>query len=899
MSKSQEALHEQPEWLRVTLSSIGDAVITTNTEGNVTFMNPVAQSLTGWTQKEAAGVLLETVFHIVNDETRGPIENLATRALREGVIVGLANHPLLIAKDGKERLIADSAAPIRNAKGEVAGVVLVFRDITERKRQEKLVQDSLAYAENIIATLREPFIVLSKDLRVKTANRSFYETFRVSAEATENQFLYDIGNRQWDIPALRTLLKEVLSINHPIHDFEVEHDFQSIGRKILRLNALRLCKADNQSDLILLAIEDMTESRRATEALGVSETRYRRLFEAAKDGILILDPDTRQITDANPFIAQLLGYTPEEMIGKELFEIGLLKDKETSRATFRELREKHFIRYEDLPLESKDGQRCEVEVVANLYEEDGQPVIQANIRDITERKHAEYALEVSETRYRRLFETAQDAILILDALTGEITDANPFIKKMLGYSEDELVGKELWQIGLFRDVEENKAAFRQLQQRGYIRYDRLPLETKSGEQVEVEFVSNAYMVDHRQVIQCNIRDNTDRARLERQTHEQTTALADLNRRKDEFLAMLSHELRNPLAPILNAVHLLRHQGDEDPLRKQARTIIERQAGQLARLVDDLLEVSRVTTGSIKLHLERLDIRGIVEHAVDSARPLIDKHKHELSVSLAPEPVWLHADAARLEQVVVNLLNNAAKYTDRGGHIWLSVAQEGDDAVLRVRDTGVGIARELLPHIFDLFTQADRSLDRSQGGLGIGLTVVQRLVEMHRGTAEANSAGLGNGSEFIVRLPVVLSQAIEHKVSPIETAVPGARWRVLVVDDNVDGADVTALLLQLLGHEAQVAYSGATALAAADEYLPNVVLLDIGLPEMDGYEVARRLRQHPLLRNAWLVAITGYGRESDRQRSKEAGFDHHLVKPVGPEKLEVLLTLLATQERLEK
>ena len=222
-----------------------------------------------------------------------------------------------------------------------------------------------------------------------------------------------------------------------------------------------------------------------------------------------------------------------------------------------------------------------------------------------------------------------------------------------------------------------------------------------------------------------------------------------------------------------------------------------------------------------------------------------------------------------------------------------------DAVLRVRDTGVGIARELLPCIFDLFTQADRSLDRSQGGLGIGLTVVQRLVEMHGGTVEANSAGLGNGSEFIVRLPVVLSHARERESSPIETAAPGARWRVLVVDDNVDGADVTALLLGELGHETQVAYDGATALAAADEYLPNVVLLDIGLPEMDGYEVARRLRQHPLLRNVWLVAITGYGQESDRQRSKEAGFDHHLVKPVGPEKLEVLLTLLTTQERLEK
>ena len=647
-----------------------------------------------------------------------------------------------------------------------------------------------------------------------------------------------------------------------------------------------------------IAIEEMTD-KKAIRALTVSEIRYRRLFEAAKDGILILDPETRRITDANPFIAELLGYTQKEMIGKELFEIGLLNDKDASRAAFRELREKHFIRYEDLPFESKDGQRREVEVVANLYEEAGRPVIQANIRDITERKQMTRALVVSESRYRRLFETAQDAILILDALTGKITDANPFIKEMLGYSADELVGRELWQIGLFNDVDANQTAFRALQERGYIRYDHLPLETKSGKQIEVEFVSNVYLVDQRQVIQCNIRDISDRARFERQAQEQTSALADLNRRKDEFLAMLSHELRNPLAPIINAVHLLRQQGDENPLRRQARIIIERQAGQLARLVDDLLEVSRVTTGSIKLHLERLDLRGIIEQGVDSARPLIDQHRHELSVSLPSEPVWLCADAARLEQVIVNLLNNAAKYTENEGQIWVSVEQEGNDAVLRVRDTGVGIAPELLPRIFDLFTQADRSLDRSQGGLGIGLTVVQRLVEMHGGRADAISIGLGNGSEFIVRLPVVLPQLSEGDSSPLVTAVPGARWRVLVVDDNIDGADITALLLRELGHEAQVAYSGPGALTAADSYLPNVVLLDIGLPEMDGYEVARRLRQHPLLRNAWLVAITGYGQESDRQRSKEAGFDHHLVKPVGPDKLEVLLTLLSTQERLEK
>src|SRR5688572_26329070 len=623
--------------------------------------------------------------------------------------------------------------------------------------------------------------------------------------------------------------------------------------------------------------------------LKVSEIRYRRLFEAAKDGILILDPDTRQITDANPFIAELLGYTREEMIGKEFFEIGLLKDEKASQAAFRELRKKHFIRYDNLPLESKKGQRREVEVVANLYEEDGHSVIQANIRDITERKQAAYKFEVSESRSRRLFETAQDAILILDADTGKIFDANPFIKEMLGYSQEELVGKELWQIGLFRDKSESQAAFRKLQAQGYIRYEDLPLETKQGQRIEVEFVSNIYQVDHRQVIQCNIRDITKRSRLERQTHEQAEALAELHLRKDEFLAMLSHELRNPLSAIFNALHILRLEDTENPIQQKAKIVLERQVGQLAHLIDDLLEVSRVITGRIQLHQELLEMRGIVERAIESARPLINQRNHELSVSLPAEPIWLQADPTRLEQVVVNLLNNAAKYTDDGGQMRLTAQQEGGEVVLLVRDNGAGIAPELLPRIFDLFTQADRTLDRSQGGLGIGLSLVQKLVELHSGKVSAHSAGLGQGSEFMVRLPTLSTAGQRIAPAPIERGELSTQTaRVLVVDDNVDVADMIVMLLQLFGHKAKAAYSGQSALETATEYKPDVVLLDIGMPDMNGYEVAQQLRRQPQTKDVRLIAMTGYGQDSDRQRSQEAGCEHHLVKPVDPQKLQDLL-----------
>lgn len=504
------------------------------------------------------------------------------------------------------------------------------------------------------------------------------------------------------------------------------------------------------------------------------------------------------------------------------------------------------------------------------------------------------ALLNSEIRYRRLFETAKDGVLILDTHTGRITDVNPFMSELLGYSHDHFIGKELWEIGLFSDKSANEAAVQTLQRDGYIRYEHLPLETSRQLRVEVEVVANAYQENHTSVIQCNIRDITERSRLEKQLQVQAVALADLDRRKDEFLAMLSHELRNPLAPISNAVHLLRMRKNEEPLQQKARIIIERQLAQLTRLVDDLMEVSRITTGRVQLRCERVVVSGVVERAVESARPLIDQRGHELTVSLPPQPIWLNADASRLEQVVVNLLTNAAKYTEQGGHIWLTVQEEGEDCVLRVRDTGVGIAPDLLPRVFDLFTQAERSLDRSQGGLGIGLALVQRLVEMHEGKVAVISV-LGQGSEFVVRLPIAPTAEPQSPSSPTEKAKPsGPSLRVLVVDDNVDTAGSLAMLLEASGHEVRTAHDGLTALEAALNYRPNVVLLDIGLPGLNGFEVAKRLRQQPVFQHVVLVAMTGYGQEADRQRSLDAGFNHHLVKPAEFRKVQEILASVSVK-----
>ena len=900
--QTAEASQEQRELLRVTLSSIGDAVITTDKELSVTFLNPVAETLTGWTQEEATGVPLERVFKTVNEESRGIVENAATRALREGVVVDPGDHTLLIAKDGTERTIANSAAPIRNARKEITGIVLVFRDTSERRKTERALDKALAYADDIIATLREPFVVLGHDLRIRTANRSFYKSFQVTQEETENHLLYDLGNGAWGSPRLRTLLDNVLSLNQSVEDVEVEHTFPILGRKTMLLNARPFPPDGKNPELILLAIEDITERKQMEAAVKVSEVRYRRLFEAAKDGILILNVSSGKIIDANPFMSDLLGYPREYFLDKELWEIGLFQDIRASQAAFKELQRRRYLRYDHLPLKTNHGGQIAVELVSNVYQEDHEQVIQCNIRDISERSRLEKALADSEVRYRRLFETAQDAILILDEPSGKILDANPFIKEMLGYSHAEIVGKELWQIGMFRDAEENKAAFRELQAKGYIRYEHLPLKTKDGKPNEVEFVSNVYQVDHRKVIQCNIRDITERSRLERQTHEQAEALAELHQRKDEFLAMLSHELRNPLSAISSALHVLRLQDNENPIQQRAMATMERQVGQLAHLVDDLLEVSRVITGRIQLQLERLDLRGIAEHAVEAVRPLIERRKHVLSVWLPAEPVWVQGDPTRLEQVIVNLLSNAAKYADEGGHVWLTVQQEDDEVevVLRVRDTGLGIAPELLPRIFDLFTQAHRTLDRSEGGLGIGLSLVQKLVELHSGTVSAHSAGLGQGSEFIVRLPALSTAGSLIAPAPIERGKLSTQTaRVLVVDDNVDVADMIVMLLQLFGHEAKAAYFGQSALETANEYKPDVVLLDIGLPDMNGYEVARHLRKHPQTERVGLIAMTGYGQDTDRQLSREAGIDLHLVKPVDPQKLQGLLETWAKQPHSKK
>jgi PAS domain S-box-containing protein len=516
---------------------------------------------------------------------------------------------------------------------------------------------------------------------------------------------------------------------------------------------------------------------------------------------------------------------------------------------------------------------------------------------------------------RLTLDSLRDAVIALDA-EGQILFLNRSAENLLGIDPSLATGRAASDLLRLRDAETGLTIDLPPAENG----DPLPaggtplhailLATRSGSERPVD-VSFDALLDDRAVggVVVVLRDAGPRLAAERMLREsyervqrkseeelrrRAEEIAAADRRKDQFLAMLAHELRNPLAPIRNSVELMRQAETLDPSFQPSREMVERQVKNLARLVDDLLDVSRITQGSIRLRKEVVDLNTILERAVDATRPLIESRAHDLALSLPPESIRLEADPTRLEQIVANLLNNAAKYTMPGGRLSLSATRDGKEAVIRVRDNGIGVPPDVLGRVFEPFVQSDGSLARSEGGLGIGLTLVRSLVEMHGGRVEAHSPGLGQGSEFVVRLPVRVPQTAEALAPSSETAPrPLARpVRVLVVEDNIDAAESLATLLRVWGHDVQVVHDGLQALDTAREQRPEVVLLDIGLPGLDGYQVARRLRDEVGLDTSLLVAMTGYGQPEDRRRSREAGIHHHFVKPVEPLVLRNLLADVA-------
>jgi PAS domain S-box-containing protein len=670
-------LAEQAENLRITLASIGDAVITTDADGCITNMNTVAESLTGWTHSEAIGQPLQRVFHIINENSRQPVESPVTTALTQGTVVGLANHTMLIDKNGVEHPIDDSAAPIRAQAGSILGCVLVFRDVTERRQQEK-------------------------------------------------------------------------------------------------------------------------QLRKEQKRLQMSEQRFRQIADTMPQMVWVARPD---------------GY--HEYYNRRWYDYIGAKPEESAGAGW------------NTPLHPTD-----------------QPLA------IDRWQHSLRTGEPYEIEYR--FRSKEG-------------DYRWFLGRALPVRDE--AGQITQWFGTCTDIEESK-------------------------------------------------------RIEAERSQLAAELSEADRRKDEFLATLAHELRNPLAPIRNGLKILRltSQNTTEPnttdpnteVTERIQAMMERQLGQMVRLVDELMDVSRISRGKVALSREQVEIASIIEQAVETSRPAIDLAQQTLTVTLPPKPIHLQADPLRLVQVFSNLLNNACKYSQPGSHILVTVdliapnlpSSENSALTISVKDTGIGISAEMLPKIFTIFTQVEGAFERASGsrlpaqnGLGIGLTLVKQLVEMHGGSVQAYSEGLGKGSEFRVQLPIVIEPiAIEPIViEPIQSRTPNhseppamSPRRILIVDDNEDSAVTLSVLFEMSGDDTQTAEDGLKAVAAAETFRPDVVLLDIGLPGLNGYEVAEAIRAQPWGETMVLVALTGWGQDEDRKKSKAAGFDAHMVKPVDH---EALLTLL--------
>jgi PAS domain S-box-containing protein len=625
---------------------------------------------------------------------------------------------------------------------------------------------------------------------------------------------------------------------------------------------------------------DVTPYRQAERALHESEERFRTVAMNAPAAIYVKDIAGRY-TLANPLACQALG-KPQGVEG--------LTDHDLLPAEIADRLHQHdaevvetggVVEYEESL--KRDGFFAEyLSVKFPLFDAQGRAAGVCGVStDITARKRAESARREIEERFVRFMHHLPGLAWIKDS-SGRYVFANEAAASAFQVTASELIGRH------DTEIFSAEAAAQ------FIENDRLALASENGIQTVEGLVHGDGETHYSLVSKFPIPapdgasawiggmaiDITDRKRAEE-------SLREADRRKDEFLAILAHELRNPLAPIRTGLELLRISGDDAALSEEILAMLDRQSLQMVRLIDDLLDVSRITRGALELRTSRVELATVIEQAVEAARPFVEEQGHRLHVEIPPQPITLEADASRLAQVVSNLLNNAAKYMSPGGEVRLTVDTRGDQAVVRVIDRGIGIPVEMLESVFEMFTQVDRSLERTQGGLGIGLTLVKRLVEMHGGTVEARSDGRDRGSEFVVTLPRASAVGAVGAREPSNNTNIGGR-RILVVDDNDYAARILSLLLKSFGNEVRTAHDGLAAVEMAAQYLPDVVFMDLGMPKLNGYDAARRIRQQTWGGQMILVALTGWGQDEDRARTRAAGFNEHFVKPIDSDTLRSFL-----------
>ena len=748
LRRTREGHRLEAERLRTTLQSIGDGVIVTDAAARIVSLNAVAERLTGWSSDDAAGRALDEIFRIVHEDTRQPVDNPARRALREGVIVGLANHTILIARDGTEWPIDDSAAPVRRADGGVAGSVLVFRDVSERRRTEQSLRSS----------------------------------------------------------------EEELS------------DF----------------------------------------------------FENASVGLHWIDADGR-ILRANKSELAMLGYAADEYIGHPVTDFHA--DRPVVDEMLDRLARGETLRNYPARLRCRDGSIRHVLISSNARWERGRFAhSRCVVLDVTERRQADEIRGLLAA----VVESTEDAV-ITKSLEGDILSWNAGARAMLGYSAEEVVGRSVNLIIPESRREEELAILERVREAKRVEPFETQRVARGGRVIDVSLTVSPIRDEHGGIIGASsiARDIGQRKALEQ-------SLRDSDRRKDEFLAVLAHELRNPLAPIRSGVAALRLTLPDDDTLRHVGGIIERQVRQMSRLLDDLLDVSRITHNKLELRMEPLTLQAVIDSALETSRPLVESAGQTVSVSAPPAPVPILADPMRIAQVFANLISNASKYSHTGAAIRIGVTLHARDVAISVSDDGIGIASEALPTIFDVFSQASQARTRAQGGVGIGLSLVKGLVELHGGRVSANSPGLDQGSTFEVRLPLARTAAGAPPVADELLATAPLRRRVLIADDNRDGADSLTMVARAFGCEVRTAYGGADAVHEATAFRPHIVFLDLGMPEMDGLEAARRIRALPHGGDLLIVALTGWGQERDRQLTSEAGFDAHVVKPADPLALRALI-----------
>jgi PAS domain S-box-containing protein len=657
---------------------------------------------------------------------------------------------------------------------------------------------------------------------------------------------------------------------------------------------------DQGETLRMLGVNiDITERKRAEESLRESQARLACIVDTAMDAIVSVDA-AQHITLFNSSAEQMFGCSAAEAIGQPLDRFIPASLRETHRQHVEVFGQGDRMRRRMGMVTGlrANGEEFPIEASVSQLEFGGQKLFTVILRDITARVRALAHLSESEERARAQLAELQSIYasapvgLCVFAPDLRYVRINERLAEINGISPDDHIGKTLREIvpnladtaePLLRQIAKSGEPLLNLEIVGETAAHPgikrtwlaswLPLKNAEGQVTGINMV---------------VEEITERKRLENELKQHAKTLEEADRRKDEFIAMLAHELRNPLAPIRNAVEMLGLCESIDPDFEWGRNVIDQQVKHLARLLDDLLDLSRITGNKLELKKDRILLADTVNAALEASRPIIDQRNHHVSVTAPLEPIYLHADPVRLTQVFVNLINNAAKYTAPGGRICISAEKKNGGAVMRVIDNGMGISADQLPHIFDMFYQADRSYEQAYGGLGIGLTLVKRLIEMHGGNIEARSAGVNQGSEFIVSLPlpVQMAQSTTDKIAPELEA--SAFRRILVVDDYPNAAESLAKWLRRLGHEVEVAFDGIQGIEAAEKFRPDVILLDIGMPKLNGYETAERLRQQPWGKQMVLVALTGWGQEEDRQRTREAGFDLHLVKPVDHAQLAAFL-----------